>query len=264
MKRNRYGINCQSLQLADFFELVPLHYLEVVPGDTVQGTVQARLFSDTTKAPLMNRAYFDLFAFYVPYRLLWEEFPEFIAKGADDNTLVPPRVFDTWRPNFEPGFIFPDGGEGPYNVGWLRYAYNKIFNDFFRPSQNPERALNQGTSFGITSMRRSTFMESTLEENQNVETPLNATTIEGLRQEFAEDRFRKTRQFYGDKYTDYLAALGVEASWSMMNRNSSPRSTRISNTGSQMPRQISAMPLILMVLLLVSLPVTMTVLLLLM
>ena len=36
-----------------------------------------------------------------------------------------------------------------------------------------------------------------------------------MRRAFAEDRFKKIRGYYGEKYTEYLAALGVKASWSI-------------------------------------------------
>ena len=65
-------------------------------------------------------------------------------------------------------------------------------------------------------MRQSTLMESLSNENLITENPVDTTSVDSLRQSFADDCYRKTREFYGAKYTDYLAALGVEASWSIL------------------------------------------------
>jgi hypothetical protein len=113
--------------MGKFFQLLPVSYTEVVPGDTISGTVQSRLFSDTTFTPLLNRTYFDLFAFYVPFRLLWDEWPTFIAERAGKDLTVP-TVSDAFRQNFE---IL---GTGTAPAAWQRYCYNLVYNQFFLPS----------------------------------------------------------------------------------------------------------------------------------
>jgi hypothetical protein len=40
-------------------------------------------------------------------------------------------------------------------------------------------------------------------------------SIDDLRKGFAQDKWDKTRQYYGSKYVDYLAAIGVKSLWSI-------------------------------------------------
>ena len=96
-RRNNYGLNFQTINGAKFFELLPLSYMEVVPGDTITGTIKSRLFSDTTKVPMLNRTYFDTFAFYIPFRLIDDTFPDFIA----GNGGSVPTLTSIFRENFE-------------------------------------------------------------------------------------------------------------------------------------------------------------------
>lgn len=212
MKRFNYNLNYQTAQTGKFFQLVPLNYIEVVPGDTVQGTIQTRLLSDTTKVPILNRTYFDTYAFYIPFRLMWDEFPEFIANR--ESGLSVPRITNTWRWNFEPALLNP--ATEAYNPIWLRSAYNLVYNQFFRRNNYPERSETDNTP-AVTFMRPSTWHESLENETSVTETDISGdSTVSDLRQSFAKDRFDKVRQFYGSKYTDYLAALGVQASWSIL------------------------------------------------
>lgn len=130
MKRFKYGLNFQTMNMSKFFYLTPISYTEVMPGDTISGTIQSRLFSDTTTFPIMNRAYFDLFAFYIPYRLVWDQFPDFISQ-ADGAPTSTPSIATIWPFNFEKGFT---GVAGTNNSGLQRRMYNKVVEKFFYPA----------------------------------------------------------------------------------------------------------------------------------
>lgn len=68
----------------DFDRLVPVHVEEVLPGDTF--TVRAhgfvRVFSPL-KAPIMENIYLDWFWFFVPYRLVWNNWERFNGAQTD-------------------------------------------------------------------------------------------------------------------------------------------------------------------------------------
>ena len=86
MKRFNYRVNQQALNVGAFYMLNPLGYVEIAPGDTISGKVDIDVVSDITVRPFRNRAYFDVYAFYVPYRLLFDQWVDFI-KGDDSVTL---------------------------------------------------------------------------------------------------------------------------------------------------------------------------------
>ena len=63
-------------------ELVPL-YLDagIMPGDTVSIKTSKIIRLQTLLTPILGNVYFDMFWFFVPYRLIWSHFKEFIGEG---------------------------------------------------------------------------------------------------------------------------------------------------------------------------------------
>ena len=100
---------------------MPLKYVEVVPGDTISGTFKTKSRSAITVKPIYSRAYFDLYAFYVPYRVLWADWKNFI-QGTGSFTFPVLKSVRPW--NFETHTI---------NTGnnFLGDAYHHIWNRFF-------------------------------------------------------------------------------------------------------------------------------------
>lgn len=213
MKRYNYGQNYSAIQSSKFTAMAMLGTLEVAPGDTISGRITPEVWTDTTLRPILNRTYFDTFAFYVPYRLLWEQFPEFISQV--DETLTPPTIDDP-QPFYMEHPVLPGGT----CLAWNRRAYNLIYNRYFRLAENDDAALD--SPFGaFAAQRESTFHESCLPEGTISDTDVQidvineSVSVNDLRTAFAEDKFTKIRQYYGTKYTDYLASMGVKASWSI-------------------------------------------------
>jgi len=211
MKRFRYGLNCVTHNSARNSDLTPLGYFEVVPGDTISGTVSIQCFSDTLKMVVINRMFADYYAFYVPYRVLDSGFPAFLIEG----TGSVPTVANTFTFNFEKQLLL---STHTANVAWLRYCYNSVWNHFFRRSDESEAALT-ANSVQTTSFRPSTFHESIPEADSTtaltIDTSGPTLSIDDVRETFNKDAFNKTRDLYGDRYTDYLAATGVKANWSI-------------------------------------------------
>lgn len=211
MKRYRYGVNHQTVNMADIPHLFPLGYVEVAPGETIQGSVACKLTSDVTTRAIYSRGYLDLASFYVPFRLLWEGFPEFISNG----TGTVPTVADAMPLNFEPIAV-------AHNA-WFRRAYNLIWNQFYRPSsitlvasedQNGELSGSFRKSDWYSSLNSGALYDET--DVPLVEGTPNTVTVNTIRRAFATDRLNRLRAWYGSKYTDYLASIGVEANWAIL------------------------------------------------
>lgn len=193
---------------------MPVGYHEVVPGDTIQGKVNINLFSQPALRPLLNRMYADAYAFYVPYRLLDETFPDFISKR--DLTATVPLVTDLFPQNFEKWFSH----SLTENTAWLRRAYNLIWRHHFSESGYVEGASLDGNALLNVLARPSTFDSSTVvdpADTDGEEIP-SATTVntDDIREALARDQFNKMRAYYGKRYVDYLAAVGVKASWNTL------------------------------------------------
>lgn len=215
-QRNRYGLNFQTINFARFGDVVPLGYFEVAPGESVSGVLNSRFTSDQADNLILNRTYYDTFLFYVPYRLLDSGWPDFISK----ETGSVPLVTDLMPRNYENAFQLTDVADAyTENVAWPRYAYNMIWNEYFRQQDVTERALTDNT-IAQGYLRESTLYASSRNDANVDETSIDTSggsfTTRTLRSALANDRFDRIRDYYGDKYTDYLAAVGVQSVWTIL------------------------------------------------
>lgn len=119
--------------------LIPIFVDEVLPGDTynVNMTGFARL--STPLKPIMDNIYFNTFFFFVPNRLLWDNWQRFNGEQTDpgDSTdfLVPqctPPVGGWTTHSIGDYFGLPLGQDAAVaNALWFR-AYNLIYTEWFR------------------------------------------------------------------------------------------------------------------------------------
>lgn len=73
-------------------ELFPLDVREILPGDTVKMDMSAVVRGLTPLAPVLDNAYLDVYSFFVPNRLTWEHWEQFIAGAASpDDYSTPPE-----------------------------------------------------------------------------------------------------------------------------------------------------------------------------
>lgn len=117
--------------------LVPIYVDEVLPGDTFQMTAHGFGRLATPIYPLMDNMYLETFFFYVPNRLVWDNWEKF--NGAQDN---PADSTDYLVPQISSVTV----GEGtlfdymglPTQTAGLSFnnlhgrAYNLIWNEWFR------------------------------------------------------------------------------------------------------------------------------------
>lgn len=123
-------------------ELVPFYLDEVLPGDTfdVETSFVSRL--QTLITPPMDDLYLDTFYFYVPSRLCWEHWKEFMGESdtawtSDVEYEVPQLVCagkdDVYEGTLIDYFGCPIKPNGAMNISRLPInAYCLIWNEFFR------------------------------------------------------------------------------------------------------------------------------------
>nr|UXQ87992.1 MAG: major capsid protein [Microvirus sp.] len=124
--------------------LVPVYVDEALPGDTFNLKMSAFARLATPIFPIMDNMYLETFFFFVPNRLVWDNWERF--NGAQDN------------PGDSTAFVVPTFTYGPASVGglsdhfglpigpilttsmlWHR-AYNLIWNEWFR-DENLQQSL---------------------------------------------------------------------------------------------------------------------------
>ena len=91
MKRSKFSLSNYKLLSLDLGELVPIGMYEVLPGDTVQQATNALVRASPLVAPVMHPVHARIHHWYVPYRLLWEDWEDFITGGPDgqDSSVFP-------------------------------------------------------------------------------------------------------------------------------------------------------------------------------
>lgn len=121
-------------------ELIPFFWSSVLPGDTWRVNTNKLMRMQTLKTPIMDDLYLDTYYFFVPNRLVWDHWQNFMGES--------PKA---WRPTIEytvPQIVAPSGGWNPgtvadyfgippkvedLSVNALPFrAYAKIIEDWFR------------------------------------------------------------------------------------------------------------------------------------
>ena len=134
--------------------LVPVYVDEVLPGDTInlQMTAFARLA--TPLFPIMDNMHLDSFFFFVPNRLVWENWQKFMGERyPDPDSSIDYTVPETTSPaggyavnSLQDYMGLPTAGQitGSNTVThcafWTR-AYNLIWNEWFRDQNLQDSAV---------------------------------------------------------------------------------------------------------------------------
>lgn len=151
MKRSKFSLSHYKLLSCDMGELIPCGLLEVLPGDTIQHSTSALIRCAPLLAPVMHPVHVRIHHWFVPFRLIWDDFEDFITGGPDGlNASV-------W-PNFALG-VQSQGSLADY-LGYplagltggavcsaLPFrGYNLIWNEFYRDQDLETAAAIQTTS----------------------------------------------------------------------------------------------------------------------
>lgn len=122
-------------------DIIPFYVDEVLPGDTHNIRTSKVVRMQTLLTPVMDNIYLDTYYFFVPDRIVWSHWKQFMGENTD-SAWVPSTEYEV------PVIASPDGGwkEGtiadymgiPTNVGNLYVnalpfrAYALIMNEWFR------------------------------------------------------------------------------------------------------------------------------------
>jgi len=120
--------------------IYPIYCDEILPGDTFNVKLSSIARLNTPIVPIMDNMFMDFFFFFVPNRLVWDQFQQFMGEQKDpgDSTdYVIPTVQSDITNGFEIGsladyFGLPTG-VGGLTVNALPFrGYNLIYDEWFR------------------------------------------------------------------------------------------------------------------------------------
>lgn len=82
-KRNKFSLSHYNLTTMNMGYVVPVGMTEVLPGDTIQQATSAFIRVTPMVAPVMHPVHVYIHHWYVPLRLIWDDFESFITGGPD-------------------------------------------------------------------------------------------------------------------------------------------------------------------------------------
>lgn len=85
VKRYDHNLTYRHFFSGNFGELRPVYLEDTVPGDTYKITPQVRIYFAPLAVPTLANIKCRIDYFFVPNRLAWDQFDDFITGGADNN-----------------------------------------------------------------------------------------------------------------------------------------------------------------------------------
>lgn len=89
MKRSKFSLSHYKLMSFDMGQLVPCGLVEVLPGDTFQHATNILLRVSPLVAPVMHPVHVRIHHWFVPNRLVWSNWEDFITGGPDGMNASP-------------------------------------------------------------------------------------------------------------------------------------------------------------------------------
>ena len=145
MKRSKHNLSHYHLMTAKFGLLYPVGCVEVLPGDTFRHRTSFLLRVAPMLAPVMHPVHVRLHHFFVPYRLVWDQWEDFITGGVDnDGSITPPTIVQGPLNGDLLDYLGvpPTQDQGSATILSLNLrAYNLVYNEYYRDQDLvPERA----------------------------------------------------------------------------------------------------------------------------
>lgn len=182
--RTRFNRDQTILTTFDSGKLIPFYVDEVLPGDTFSVDTTAIIRMTTPKYPVMDDAFIDIYYFYCPNRILWDDFKQFMGE-VESTPWMPTKEYSMPKiiinaKNSEkalpleasildymgvPTKSIKKGSKTEINALPIR-AYVKIWNEFFRDENVGNAAVVKTTSENVEYSDKETYngTQETLEE----------------------------------------------------------------------------------------------------
>lgn len=144
-KKNKFNLSHDVKLSFNMGQLVPVLTEEIVPGDSFKVTSEVMLRLAPMVAPIMHKVDVYMHYFFVPNRLIWDDWEDFIT-GGEDGTAAPVWPHYSMDYLYNAGFIskghlsdylgLPPQTSNPtndQNVSALPFrAYTTIWNEYYR------------------------------------------------------------------------------------------------------------------------------------
>lgn len=141
VSRSRFQRNQNIKTSFNAGDLIPFYLDEVLPGDTVSIDTSKVVRMSTLIAPIMDNIYLDTYFFFVPNRLVWDHWKQFMGENTEsawipETSYTVPQVTapqDGWNVGTIADYMGIPTGVGGLSVDAMPFrAYALICNEWFR------------------------------------------------------------------------------------------------------------------------------------
>lgn len=132
-KRSKFSLSNYKLASMKMGYIVPVNLMEVLPGDSIQQSTGVFMRLAPLVAPVMHPVHMTVYHFFVPTRIIWDDFEAFITGGPDgmDISAVPTVSVTPEASSLADYLGLPLGNALTVSALPFR-AYNLIWNEYFR------------------------------------------------------------------------------------------------------------------------------------
>lgn len=132
-KRSKFSLSNYKLASMKMGYIVPVNLMEVLPGDSIQQSTGVFMRLAPLVAPVMHPVHMTVYHFFVPTRIIWDDFEDFITGGPDgmDTSAVPVVSVTPAASSLADYLGLPLGNALTVSALPFR-AYNLIWNEYFR------------------------------------------------------------------------------------------------------------------------------------
>lgn len=219
MRRYPLSFRCQAYNEANFYRATPLARKMVAPGDTISSfIVDARFISAVFDKVRTNPLLAQIWLFYVPHRLVWDQWVDFIALS--DTVTAVPTTTSAWGSMFET----PATAKSVL----FRRSYKLAYNQFFGDKQVGQAAgawYDDITADTVTTLGGllawDQLVASQVSRAAYTQTSFTAAVsgatatipLDDFARSLRDNTARRRQKITGDKYVDVMRQMGVELDW---------------------------------------------------
>lgn len=148
MRRSKHTLSHYRMVTGNMGELMPIACVPVLPGDTVQHHASALVRVSPLNTPVMHPVQIRIHHFFVPNRIVWGGWEDFITGGPDGTDVgpIPTITAGTNKKAISAYLGVPPIAGTAFNALPVR-AVNAIFNEYYRDQDLvPERGTSDNST----------------------------------------------------------------------------------------------------------------------
>lgn len=191
IKRSTFDLSFDHKTTFNTGDIVPIMVQEILPGDTFNLETNFIVRMQTPIKPVMDDAFIDIYYFFVPNRLVWDHWPEFMGENKDG----------AW-----------DEQETEYNIPSIQQFANKLTIQKGSIADHmglPINCTKISADISVLPFRAYTLIYNEWFRNQNLQAPLptyhqNDASIIIRSEEVRDDPAYGGKLLKANKFADYF------------------------------------------------------------